>query len=281
MNRTMTPEMIAAYKEYLLQEERAANTITRYMHDVHAFAAWIGAQEVTKDTIVAWKDHLYHQKGHSAGTINSALASLHSFFHFAGWTECRVKYLKMQRKMFRESAKELTKEEYFRLVETAEKQGNHRLELLLETICATGVRVSEVQYITVEAVCAGRADIALKGKIRTVLIPDRLSVKLLQYAENRNIVSGEIFITESGKGISRRQIWGEMKRLCSAAGVDESKVYPHNLRHLFARSYYTACKDIVKLADVLGHSSVETTRIYLITTGYEHRKELDGLGLVS
>ncbi len=279
-NNMITPEAIIAYEKHLHREERAENTITKYLYDVRKFTAWMAGQPVTKEAVASWKEQLL-AAGHCPGSVNGSLAALHSFFTFMEWNDCRVKYLKVQRQMFRDTSKELTKDEYLRLVQTAEKQGNHRLALLLETICGTGVRVSEVQYITVEAVNRGRADISLKGKIRTILIPGKLAKKLLKYAKKQKIASGEIFITKSGKGMSRRQIWGEMKRLCKDARVDDSKVFPHNLRHLFARAYYRICRDIVKLADVLGHSSVETTRIYLITTGAEHSRDLDRLGLVS
>ncbi len=279
-NNMMTPEAVRNYEEYLRREERAENTVTRYLRDVREFSAWTKGRAVTKDTVGEWKETLL-ASGRQPGTVNGALAALHGFFTFLGWNDCRVKYLKVQRQMFRDTSRELTKEEYFRLVQTAARRGNARLSLLLETIGATGIRVSEVRYITVEAARRGRADISLKGKIRTILIPGKLARKLKKYAKEQKIASGEIFITGSGRGLSRRQIWGEMKRLCRVARVDESKVFPHNLRHLFARTYYKSCRDIVKLANVLGHSSVETTRIYLITTSEEHSRELDKLGLVS
>ena len=192
-----------------------------------------------------------------------------------------MKYLKIQRRLFRSTGRELTKDEYTRLVETAQSLGKTRLALLIETICATGIRVSEVKYITAEALRAGRADISLKGKIRTVLLPGKLCRKLQKYAKKQKITSGEIFLTRSGKGVSRRQIWAEMKGLCKDAGVAPTKVFPHNLRHLFARTFYRVSRDVAKLADVLGHSSIETTRIYLISTGAEHVRQLDRLGLIS
>ena len=196
------------------------------------------------------------------------------------WPECRIKYLKIQRKLFRSTEKELTKEEYLRLLEAASGEGKDRLALLIETICATGIRVSEVKYITMEAAQTGCADVALKGKIRTILLPRKLCRKLQKYARKQKIASGEIFLTRNGKGISRRQIWAEMKALCKKAGVAPSKVFPHNLRHLFARTFYRVCRDVAKLADVLGHSSIETTRIYLISTGIEHTRQLERLGLI-
>ena len=218
--------------------------------------------------------------GYAAVTINSMLVAVNQFLHFLELDDMRVKTLRIQRRMFRSRERELTREEYGRLVETAHTLGKVRLALLIDTICATGIRVSEVKYITVEAIRSGRAEISLKGKIRTILIPNKLCRKLRKYAGKQKIASGEIFLTRSGKGLSRRQIWAEMKGLCRKAGVAPSKVFPHNLRHLFARSFYRACRDVVQLADVLGHSSVETTRIYLISTGMELARRMDRLGLV-
>ena len=275
----LTPEQITAYGLYLRREEHAPGTIEKYLRDVRAFAAWTENRPVTQELAAAWKEHLL-ATGHSPGTVNSMLAALNSLFRFLDWN-IQVKFLKIQRKLFRDQARELTREEYDLLVSTARASGKERLALLMEAICATGVRVSEVRYLTVEAARAGRAEIALKGKIRTILLTNKLCRKLLKYARKNKIASGEIFITRSGKSMSRRQIWAEMKGLCKAAGVDPRKVYPHNLRHLFARIFYKSCKDIARLADVLGHSSIETTRIYLVTTGAEHTRQLERLGLVS
>lgn len=275
----LNPEQITAYGLYLRREEHAPGTIEKYLRDVRAFAAWLDGRPVTKELAAAWKEHLL-ATGHSPSTVNSMLAALNSLFRFLGW-DIRIKFLKIQRRMFRDQARELTREEYDLLVSTARASGKERLALLMEAICATGVRVSEVRYLTVEAALAGRADISLKGKIRTILLPGKLCRKLLKYARKNKIASGEIFITRSGKSMSRRQIWAEMKALSRAAGVAPEKVYPHNLRHLFARIFYKSCKDIARLADVLGHSSIETTRIYLVTTGAEHTRQLERLGLVS
>ena len=212
--------------------------------------------------------------------VNAMLAGLNRFFDFAGRPECRVKVLRLQRRSFREAERELDRGEYRALVRTARTLGRERLALVMETICATGIRVGEVPFITVEAACRGRTDVALKGKVRTIFLPDRLCRRLLQYARKQKIASGEIFLTGGGKRLSRTQIWAEMKRLCRAAGVAAGKVFPHNLRHLFARTFYRACQDVVKLADILGHSSIETTRIYLLTTGTEHLRQLERLGLL-
>lgn len=280
MYRTITMEQVQDFRKYLIREERSINTVEKYIHDVKAFCGWLNGRAVNKESVTEWKTVLC-KKNFGASTVNSYLAALHSFFYFMEWMDCKVRYLKVQRRVFRDASRELTKNEFERLVITAENSGKSRLALLIETICATGIRVSEVRYITVEAAKRGVAEISLKGKIRTILIPGKLTRKLIKYARQQKIASGEIFITKSGKGMTKRQIWGEMKALSKVAGVDASKVFPHNLRHLFARTFYKACHDIVCLADVLGHSSVETTRIYLISTGAEHARQLDRLGLIS
>ena len=280
MEKKINAAQILAFRHFLKEDEREPSTIQKYLRDVRAFADWLGGQTVTKELVTCWKEHL-QKLGHQPVTVNGKISALNKFFAFLGWNDCRVKYLKIQRRMFRSTDRELTREDYTRLVETAHRSGRERLALLIEAICATGIRVSEVRYITVEAAQAGRADIALKGKIRTILLPGKLCRKLLKYARKRKIASGEIFLTRSGQGLSRRQIWAEMKALCAKAGVERSKVFPHNLRHLFARTFYRACRDVVKLADVLGHSSIETTRIYLVSTGAEHARQLERLGLVS
>ena len=276
----LTATEISAFVRRLRDEEREANTIEKYLRNIRAFAAWLGDRPVTKDMAAGWKEHL-QAGGCQPGTVNSMLSALNKFFTFIGRDDCRVKYLKVQKRLFRSTEKELTKAEYLRLLETAQNLGKTRLALLMETICATGIRVSEVKYITVEAIQAGRADISLKGKIRTILLPGKLCRKLQKYAKKQKTASGEIFLTRNGKGLSRRQIWAEMKAICKKAGVAPSKVFPHNLRHLFARTFYHICHDVAKLADILGHSSIETTRIYLISTGSEHARQLERLGLIS
>ena len=276
----LTPECITAYGRYLKQEEKSTATQEKYLRDITVFVRWLGSSPVTKENVTGWKEHL-HSQGYAPTTINSMLAALNGLFRFLGWDECRVKFLKVQRRLFRDAGRELTRPEYEHLLETAKERGQDRLVLLMEAICATGIRVSEVRYITVEAAQRGRAEISLKGKIRTILLPRKLCRKLLKYAKKNKTASGEIFLTGNGKSLSRRQIWAEMKRLCKYAGVEPSRVFPHNLRHCFAVAFYRACKDIAKLADVLGHSSIETTRIYLLTSGAEHQRQLDRLGLVS
>ena len=280
MNGQITEKLLDTYKECLIQKEYAEGSIEKYLRDIRGFVQWAGGQTLTKELTVGWKEALI-QKGYAPATINSMLSSLNGILGFLGAEEFKLRFLKLQRRLFRDQEKELSKEEYERLLVTARKRGNLRLELLLETICATGIRVSEVRHITVEAAEQGRACISLKGKVRTILIPAKLVRKLFGYCRKQNIRSGEIFLTKGGNSLSRRQIWGEMKQLCGEAGVETSKVFPHNLRHLFARTYYRVYRDITKLADILGHSSVETTRIYLISTGAEHARQIDRLGLVS
>lgn len=269
-----------AFQEHLHREERSSGTIEKYMRDLNAFSSWLENRPVTKTMSTEWKEHLLNS-GYNPVTVNSMVAAINAFFTFIGWTDCRVKALRIQRRMFRNEERELTRSEYDRLLQTAQGLGRNRLALLMETICATGIRVSEVAYVTVEAAQRGRTDISLKGKIRTILLPGKLCRKLLKYAKKQKIASGEIFLTRSGGSLGRKQIWAEMKALCLRAGVTPSKVFPHNLRHLFARAFYQASHDVAKLADVLGHSSMETTRIYLITTGAEHAVQLERLGLVS
>lgn len=276
----LTVEQIASYGQFLHREERSPGTIEKYLRDINAFAQWSGDRDVTKELMTNWKSHLLKQ-GYAPVTINSMLSALNGLFKFLGWNECQVKFLKIQRRLFRDTNRELTRSEYDRLLEAAKELGRDRLALLIETIGATGIRVSEVKYITVEAAQKGKAEIALKGKIRVILLSTKLCRKLLKYAKKQKTASGAIFRTKSGKELTRRQIWAELKGLCKHAGVAPTKVFPHNLRHLFATIFYKACKDIVKLADVLGHSSIETTRIYLVTSGTEHQRQLERLGLVS
>ena len=276
--RRLTAAILKSFQAELLEQERAPATIEKYMHDIRTFYSWLGSREVTPETVHEWKKSLTER--FSPGTVNGKLAALNALFTFTGWTDCRARSLKLQRRAFRDDARELTRDEFYRLVATAERLGKDRLALLLEAIGSTGVRVSEVKYFTVESARLGRAEIALKGKIRTILLPGKLCRKLLKYARKQKTASGEIFLTGSGKPINRKQIWAEMKALCKQAGVEPGKVFPHNLRHLFAQTFYHQTRDVVKLADVLGHSSLSTTRIYLISTGAEHRKELEKLQLV-
>lgn len=275
----LTQREFDQFEDYLRHDEREESTIEAYLRSLTRFAEWVDGRAVTKELAMEWKTALA-ESGYRPISVNAMLAAVNKFFTCMGREDCKVKYLKLQRQMFRKSEKDLSKEEYQRLVQAAHEKGDLRMELILETICATGIRVGELKYITVEAVRAGVAEIALKGKIRTILLPHRLCRKLQKYAKQQKIASGKIFLTQDGLPVSRQSIWTRMKALCEAAGVERSKVFPHNLRSLFARSFYGSCHDVVRLADVLGHSSIETTRIYLMSTGKEYLRQLDKLGLV-
>ena len=280
MLKIITSEMLEQFQSYLKNEEKESSTIAKYLHNVQVFVGWLGEKEITKEKLTGYKEYLIEKK-YNPKTINGILSAINKFLTFVGQSELKVKYLRIQRQLFRHSNKELTQAEYLKLINKAQELGKERLSLLMQTICATGIRVSELKYITVETVKAGKAEISLKGKIRTILLTGKLCKKLLKYAKHKKITSGEIFITRSGRGLGRKQIWAEMKALCKKSGVAAGKVFPHNLRHLFARAFYRVCKDVAKLADVLGHSSIETTRIYLISTGAEHLQTLNKLQLLS
>ena len=270
--------MIAEFKEHLILEERSVATIQKYIRDVKTFTVYAQNSTITKGIVVAYKKYL--QENYAVRSVNSMLASINSFFSFFGWNDLKVKSLKLQQQIFCPEEKELTKAEYTRLCRTAERKHNVRLNLILQTICGTGIRVSELQYVTVEAVKHGEAIVSCKAKTRSVFIVKELRQKLLRYAAKQNIKSGMIFVTRTGKPISRTNIWREMKALCVEANVNPEKVFPHNLRHLFARVFYGIEKDIAKLADILGHSSINTTRIYIISTGAEHRQRMENMRLI-
>lgn len=273
----ITEERLSRFGRILQQQEYSRGTVENYIRSVRAFRAWHHGG-FDKCQVLAWKAQLVSCC--APATVNAMLAGINCFFRFQGWEDCVVKPLRLQRRSFSVPERELNKNEYFRLVKAARAAGKERLTLVMETICATGLRVSEVPYITLEAAVDGKAEIALKGKIRTILLPGKLCRKLLRYARARNITSGRLFLTRSGRPLSRVQIWSEMKRLCRTAGVPESKVFPHNLRHLFAKTFYLLYRDIVKLADILGHSSINTTRLYLLTDGSEHIRKLEHMHLL-
>lgn len=275
--RQITATEIARFKEHLILEERSAVTIQKYTRDVKVFAAYANGA-VTKEIVIAYKKRL--QERYAVRSVNSMLASINSLFTFLGWHDLKVKALKLQQQIYCPEEKELTKAEYARLCRTAQRRHNERLNLILQTICGTGIRVSELRFITVEAAKCGEAVVRCKGKTRTVFIVRELRQKLLRYAAEQELKSGMIFITRTGKPVSRTNIWREMKALCEEANVNPQKVFPHNLRHLFARVFYGIEKDIAKLADILGHSSINTTRIYIISTGTEHRKRMEKMHLI-
>ncbi len=275
---TVTQRMIDNFCDYLSEENYARNTVSKYRRDLGSLAAFLQEQEVTKGQLYLWRDFLL--RSHAPTSVNSMLAAANRFFAHYGRADFHLKFLQIQRKAFCDKNRELSRTEYQTLVKTAYRLGKERIGLVVETLCSLGLRVSELQYITLHAVQKGCADIRMKGKIRTVLISEKLRKKLLHYARKQKIAFGELFVTKSGRGLSRTQIWQEMKALCRAARVNPKKVFPHNLRHLFARSYYEESKNLAKLADILGHTSLETTRLYLISSGTEYERQLNRLHLV-
>ena len=276
--RYLSQDMLQNYRLYLQGEERAEKTIQKYVRDIASFLTFCGPEPVTKETVVQFKGWLLCS--HNAASVNSMLAAVNGFLAFLGWHECRVRAIRIQRSAYRDTARQLTRQEYYRLVQTAQRRGQERLALLLQTICSTGIRVSELHGITVAAAHAGRAEMENKGKTRTVFLPRKLCAQLLRYCARHGIHAGEIFITRSGRPLDRSNIWSMMKALARSAGVAAEKVFPHNLRHLFAVCFYQARKDLDHLAAILGHSSINTTRIYTQTDGEKHRRELEALQLV-
>ena len=276
-SRILSRRHLEEFQNDLLREEKSGATVDKYLRDVGNFFLFANGQPVDKTLTVAYKQHL-QERGYAVRSVNSMLASINSLLDFLGWSDCKVKNLRCQRQTYCAEEKELTKAEYLRLLEAARRQP--RLKLILQTICGTGIRVSELRYFTVEAVRGGEISVRCKSKTRTVLIPGKLKTLLLKYARKHHIRAGAIFVTRSGRPLDRSNIWAQMKRLCAAAKVNPSKVFPHNLRKLFARTFYNIEKDIAKLADILGHGSIETTRIYIMSTGTEHRRKIERLGLV-
>ncbi len=273
----ITNELWGRFKNYLKEMERSERTIEKYMRDVFRFAEFVGDGELTKEAVVRFKENLRREM--SPVSVNSVLAAVNCFLKFLGHTELCVKAFRIQRRLFSPKS-ELSESEYRRLVNAAFKADNERLALLIQTICSTGIRVSELKYITVEAVKSGRAEISCKGKFRIIFIPDKLQTILLNYAAKEKISSGAVFVTRGGKPIDRSNIWRDMKKLCASANVPPEKVFPHNLRHLFARTFYSLEKDISRLSDILGHSSISTTRIYTMESGTEHARQVNLLNLV-
>ena len=280
MKKATMEDQMDRFAASLRDEEREESTIQKYLRDIRGFLGWLDGGPITKEAAAGWKERLL-VGGYRPTSVNNMLSSLNRFLAFLRLEHCRVKYLRVQRRLFRSADRELSREEYQRLLAAAQKKGQEKLALLIEAICATGIRVSEVRYLTVEAARMGRAEIFLKGKVRVILLPNKLCRKLAKYSKKQGIGSGGIFLTRTGRNLSRRQIWASMKQLCAEAGVAKSKVFPHNLRHLFARTFYQSCRDVAKLADVLGHSSIETTRLYLVSTGEEHARQLERLHLIS
>lgn len=275
---TITASHIDRYAAYLQEQERAKNTVNKYVHDLHDLMAFLKNQPVTKGAVIAWKEHLADL--YAPATVNSMLAAVNGFFHFMDWPMLSVRPLKVQRPLFCDENREMTRAEYVRLVNAARRQGNERLALLLQTICATGIRVSELRFITAEAAALGRTVVCNKGKRRTVFLPEKLCGLLKKYLKKQKITGGPVFVTRTGKPLDRSNIWRDMKALCESADVEPGKVFPHNLRHLFARTYYSLEKDLSRLADILGHSNISTTRIYTAESGSIHARQMERLGLI-
>lgn len=274
--KTITQTHLTAFEDYLLREEKSAATVEKYLRDARAFVLYAEGKTVSKELTVAYKKSL-EDTGYKPRSINSMLASLNSFLDYIGAGDCKVKTVRVQKQTYLTEEKELSKDEYKRLLAAAKNK--EQLNLVIRTICATGIRVSELKYFTVEAVRSGEVSVKCKSKTRTIIVPGDLRKLLLSYTKKHGITDGAVFVTRNGKPLDRSYIWAQMKGLCEAAGVNPSKVFPHNLRKLFARTFYGIEKDIAKLADILGHSSIETTRIYIMTTGTEHRKKIESMGL--
>lgn len=278
MKRQVTEKLLDQFRSFLKNDERSAATIEKYMRDLNCFAKFVGNGDISKEDIINYKNSLPQK--YALSSANSMLAALNSFLRFCGWQDMCVKQFRIQREAYCPEDKELTKEEYMRLLCAANKNKNERLNLIIQTICGTGIRVSELQYITVEAVNKGEAAVSCKGKNRRIFIVSDLKKKLLRYAKEQNIISGPVFLTRRGKPVSRVNIWRDMKALCEQAQVCPSKVFPHNLRHLFARTFYRLEKDIAKLADILGHTNINTTRVYIVTTCAEHKRRMEHMHLI-
>ena len=275
--RIIGKSVLTSFGQQLQQQERSTATVEKYLRDVRSFAVFTEEREVTKELVMEYKQHLI-KEGYAVRSVNSMLASVNCFLRFQGWEDCRVKSLKTQREVYCPESRELTKPEYLRLLEASKDRP--RLNLLLQTISGTGIRISELRFFTVEAVRRGEVQVNAKGKSRMILLPSKLKQLLLSYAKRAGIVCGLIFRTRSGRPLNRSNVWAEMKKLCAKARVEAGKVFPHNLRKLFARTFYAIEKDIAKLADLLGHSSIDTTRIYIVSSGYEHRRKLEKMHLV-
>ena len=276
--RKIDNELIEKYKNYLIDEERSHATIEKYVRDIGFFSEWLSGREVNKRLVLEYKESLIGE--YAPRSVNSVISSLNSLFDYLGWHDCRVKTLKIQKQIFADRDRELMEAEYDRLLSAAKSKKNERLYLLMQTICSTGIRVSELRFITAESVNSGRANINCKGKMRTVILPRQLCRILKKYVREQGIENGSVFISKNGRPLNRSNIWSDMKKLADSAGVDRNKVFPHNLRHLFARTYYSLERDIVRLADILGHSSVNTTRIYTMETGEVHRRQIERMNLL-
>ena len=278
--RTVTNKLVEKFREYLYEEEKSNATVSKYICDIKKLKEYANGHELDKKLIVSYKEYLQNKGCYKSGSINSVLVAANCFFQFMGWNDLKIKTIKVQKKAFMPNNMDLSKAEYKKLVAAAEKSGKIQLAMLIQTLCAIGLRVSELAFITVKSVNEGTVNVYCKGKERQILIPKALQIKLLYYIHKNGTKNGVVFCTRSGKPINRSNIWREMKSLCKEAGVEQEKVFPHNLRHLFAKTFYNTCKDIAKLADILGHSSIETTRVYIMTTSKEYQKHMDEMDFV-
>ncbi len=276
--KTITNEIVKSFEQYLYEEEKSDNTCDKYMRDIRVFREWLGGKAVDKSVVLEYKKELCEK--YQPASVNSILSSLNALFMYMNWYDLKVKTLKIQRRIFADKEKELTKAEYERLLTAAKNKKNERLYYLMQTIGSTGLRISELKYVTVDAVNAGEATINCKGKIRQIFLPKQLCKMLKSYIKQKKIKSGSVFITKSGKPLDRSTVWKMLKGLCESANVARSKVFPHNFRHLFAKTFYSLQKDIVRLADILGHSSINTTRIYTMESGEVHRRKIERLNLL-
>ena len=274
----INPLQIKKYITFLKEQERAVSTIRKYEHDLLLFCAYLKETPLTKEKLIDWKQELLSQ--FAPATVNSMLTVVNGYLRFMGWPLLCVRLLKIQRPFFLDEKKELTRAEYIRLVQAAKEQENERLSLVIQTICATGIRVSELKFITVEAVQSGRAEISNKGKLRIIFLPEGLRKLLRKYIRNQKKTAGAVFTTRTGRTLDRSNIWRDMKKLCESAGVSEKKVFPHNLRHLFARTFYSVEKDLSRLADILGHTNLSTTRIYTAESGAIHARQMERMRLI-
>lgn len=276
--RVITEKLIKGFEKNMREDEKSEATVSKYLHDIYIFSNFANSKSIDKSLTLLYKSEL--EKRYALSSANSMIAALNSFLKYAEWNDCCIKQFKIQKKTYCSENEEISREDYYALVRAAEKKKNERLSLLIQTICSTGIRVSELEFITLEAIKRSEASVFCKGKSRTVFIVPELRKKLMEYANRRGIKEGPVFVTRSGKPIDRSNIWKEMRAVCAEAGVNHNKVFPHNLRHLFARIFYCSEKDVVKLADILGHSNINTTRIYIISTGEEHRRKLENMHLV-
>jgi len=276
--KKITKQLIEKFEVYLINEEKSSATLEKYIRDVVAFMEWLADTFLDKGAVLQYKQHLI--ENYAPASVNSIISSLNSFFTYNEWYDLKVKSVKIQKQIFSSKDKELSKAEYERLLNAAKSKKNQRLYYLMQTICSCGLRVSELKFITTDAVRCGQATINCKGKMRIVILPKQLCKMLVSYIKENNIKSGPVFVSKNGRPLDRSNIWSDMKKLCKSAGVSKDKVFPHNLRHLFARTYYSLQKDVVRLADILGHSSVNTTRIYTMESGEVHRKQIQKLGLL-